>query len=280
MGIYMSEYLATLVLTLGGNGSTAQWFVSSKVSGTYLLPLLGSALSTTAGICLAARTSGGYLNPAVTVAFAIFERRPPWPVVPGYIISQFLGAFTGSAIVYGVYSGALNDFDGGNRAIFGAKATARIFSTYPMSYMTTLNAFFDVLVGSAFLMLIVYALMDRHNSSYQPHVIILLVGLVSLLIGLCLGWNTGYPLNPAKDFGSRVLSCIFYGSQVFSAYNYYFWIPLVTPFLGTILGAMIYRFFIGFHLEWKATQECPSITATPPSAPLPSSKRPSVGSSL
>lgn len=240
-----------LILTLCSQASTAQWILSSRTSDTYLSPILATALSTTVAICLAVKASGAYLNPAFTIGFAIFQGRPLWHLVPGYIIAQFLGAFSASAVVYGIYFDNMNAFDGGHRSVIGTNATAIIFATYPKPYMTTLSSFFEVSVGSSVFMAVVYAITDRNNVDYPPHVIALLIGLMSLLIGLCLGWNTGYPLNPAKDFGSRLFSCIFYGSQVFSAYNYYFWIPLAAPFVGMIIGATLYKSLIGYYLELK-----------------------------
>jgi aquaglyceroporin related protein len=54
-------------------------------------------------------------------------------------------------------------------------------------------------------------------------------------------WETGYAINLARDFGPRLMSyAVGYGHEVWSAGGYYFWIPMVAPFCGTIFGGFLY----------------------------------------
>ncbi len=49
----------------------------------------------------------------------------------------------------------------------------------------------------------------------------------------------------ARDFGPRLMSFILgYGSEVWSAGNYYFWVPIVAPLFGTLFGGFLYDIFI------------------------------------
>ena len=74
--------------------------------------------------------SGGHINPAVTLAFAVM-RDFPWRKVPVFFLAQFLGAFCGAAIIYGNYLGAIDIQEGGGaRTVPG---TASLFATYPVS---------------------------------------------------------------------------------------------------------------------------------------------------
>jgi hypothetical protein len=35
---------------------------------------------------------------------------------------------------------------------------------------------------------------------------------------------------------------------IYSEYNYYFWVPVVAPFVGALLGVWTYQFFVGLHI--------------------------------
>ncbi|KHJ90483.1 hypothetical protein OESDEN_09672 [Oesophagostomum dentatum] len=60
--------------------------------------------------------------------------------------------------------------------------------------------------------------------------------------------NLGYPINPARDLGPRIFAFFIYGSQVFTYHNYYFWIPIVAPLFGGVIGAWLYHVFVGAHI--------------------------------
>lgn len=64
-------------------------------------------------------------------------------------------------------------------------------------------------------------------------------------IGACFGWETGYAINLARDFGPRLVSYIVgYGMNVWRAGDYYFWVPMVAPFCGTCFGGFLYDLLI------------------------------------
>uniref|UniRef100_A0A914YH16 Aquaporin n=1 Tax=Panagrolaimus superbus TaxID=310955 RepID=A0A914YH16_9BILA len=71
-----------------------------------------------------------------------------------------------------------------------------------------------------------------------------------MLIGMAWGMNSGYSLNPARDFGPRIFTYFAgYGLKVFSYRNHkWFLVPLISPFLGGPLGAWLYQFSVGFHI--------------------------------
>jgi len=185
------------------------------------------------------------LNPAVTFANCIY-RKFPWRKLPIYTIAQTLGAFCAAGVVYGNYKSAIDQFEGGNgiRTVLGENATAGIFCTYPAAFMTRTGMFFSEFIASTILMFCIYALKDDANigaGNLTP------LGLFFVIfgIGACFGWETGYAINLARDFGPRVMSyALGYGSEVFSAGGYYFWIPMVAPFLGCAFGGFLYDVFI------------------------------------
>lgn len=166
--------------------------------------------------------SGGHINPAVTFANCVY-RKFPWRRFPIYAIAQILGAMVGAAIVYGNYKAAFDFFEGGEgiRTVVGENATAGVFCTYPAPFMTRTGMFFSEVVASAILMLVIYALVDNDAGHLMPLALFFLI----FGIGACFGWETGYAINLARDFGPRLVSyMIGYGDEVWSAGGYYFWV--------------------------------------------------------
>ncbi|NP_001348813.1 Aquaporin-9 [Caenorhabditis elegans] len=79
-------------------------------------------------------------------------------------------------------------------------------------------------------------------------VVPVLAGSIMSMVAMTFGANGGFAINPARDFGPRVFClCAGYGWEVFSAHGYYFWIPIVGALIGSIIGAWIYKIFVGLH---------------------------------
>lgn len=108
--------------------------------------------------------------------------------------------------------------------------------------------FWDEFIGSAVLMFVIFALKDDSNKgAFSASGEWFPLGLFFLIfgIGMCFGYQTGYAINFARDFGPRLMSyAVGYGHEVWSAGGYYFWIPMVAPFLGCLFGGFLYDVFI------------------------------------
>jgi len=66
------------------------------------------------------------------------------------------------------------------------------------------------------------------------------VSLVVFAIGLSLGGTTGYAINPARDFGPRIIHSILPIKNKDGNDWQYAWIPVVGPVVGAGLAAGIY----------------------------------------
>lgn len=242
-----AEFLGTFVMICFGAGVVAQFVLSGGQAGSQLAINLTWGFAVTLAIYVAGGVSGAHLNPAVTVALAA-RRDFPWAKVVPYAIAQILGAFTASAAVLLVYREAFTAFDGGIRQVVGAKATAGIFATYPQSYLSSLGGLVDQIFGTAILMLVILAITDARNLTPIGNLAPLFIGLLVFVIGTAFGFNAGYAINPARDLGPRVFTAIAgWGSEVFSAGNHWFWVPIVGPLIGGTLGAFVYDLLIGNH---------------------------------
>src|SRR5215211_510781 len=243
-----AEFLGTFVLIVFGVGVVAQVVLSGRVNGQYLSINIGWGLAVTMGIYVSAGISGAHLNPAVTLALAV-RRGFSWAKVGPYIAAQFAGAFLASALVFITYREALDRFDGGVRQIGGALGTAGIWATYPQPFLSAFpGGIIDQVVGTALLVGVIFALSDARNFAPPERLTPVLVGLLVMLIGATFGYNAGYAINPARDLAPRLFTAIAgWGSGVFTAGNGWWWVPVVGPCIGGVLGAYVYDLVITRH---------------------------------
>jgi MIP family channel proteins len=245
----LAEFLGTFVLIMFGAGVVAQNVLSGGKNGSYLAINLGWGLGVVMGVYVAGGVTGAHLNPAITLAMAV-SRGFAWRKVLPYSIAQTAGAFVAAALVFFTYHEAFAAFDGGIRAVTGAKATAFIFATYPQPFLSTFGGFVDQVVGTALLVLIVCAISDGRNLAPSANLAPFMIGMLVVVIGMCFGFNSGYAINPARDIGPRLFTLIGgWGGEVFRAGNYWFWVPVIGPLAGGVAGAAIYDLFIGRFLE-------------------------------
>ncbi len=240
-----AEFLGTFVLIVFGSGVVTQVVLSGQANGTYLSINIGWGLAVVMGVYVAGGVSGAHLNPAVTLALAV-HRGFPWAKILPYWVAQVAGAFTGAVVTFLTYREAFNHFDGGVRQVSGAQGTAGIFATYPQPFLSNVpGGLVDQVVGTALLLLVLFALGDAKNLAPEPKIAPLFVGALVVLIGMTFGYNSGYAINPARDLGPRVFTSIAgWGGEVFRAGNGWWWVPIVGPLAGGVLGGFVYDFFI------------------------------------
>jgi len=257
--------VAVAVAGLPGSGRTSSPTTIFDAAGDWLLITWGWAFAVAFAIWVAGGVSGAHLNPAVTLAFAA-RRKFAWAKVAPYWAAQIIGAFVGAALVYLVYNAAINAFNtaahtpkSGGQAL----ATYSIFATFPASYFHGGygGPLIDQVVGTAFLVMLVVAVIDARNTAVGSNMTPLIIGFIVAAIGMSYGPNAGYAINPARDFGPRLFAFFAGWGHVALPGTYhaiggpnftgYFWIPIVGPLVGGVIGVLIYDFFIGDILHGR-----------------------------
>ena len=161
-----AEFLGTLILILLGNGVVAMVVLFAKgtpgevVHGGFTNITIGWGLAVTMGCYAAGRISGAHLNPAVTIAFAIF-RDFSWRKVAPYILAQVAGAFLAAALVFWNYLPAFHAADP------HLDHTAGIFTTFPAFPEVPSAGLLDQTIGTAILLFMVMALTDARNQRFR-----------------------------------------------------------------------------------------------------------------
>ena len=239
-----AELFGTFILITFGVGVVAQNVLSKGENGSYLAINLGWGLAVMLGVYVSGGVSGAHLNPAVTLALAV-TRGFPWSKVGPYVLAQVAGAFAAAALVFFTYHEAFSAFDGGVRHVTGPQGTAGIFATYPQPFLSVFGGFIDQVVGTALLMASICAITDPRNGATPSWLTPIIVGGIVVAIGVAFGFNAGYAINPARDLGPRLFTAVGgWGGEVFTAAGGWWWVPVVAPCVGAIVGAFAYDLLV------------------------------------
>ncbi|MEV7361012.1 MIP family channel protein [Streptomyces sp. NPDC091299] len=283
LGECLAEFLGTFVLiafgcgvgavavaALPGSGRTAGPTTIFLGAGDWLLITWGWAMAVTFGVYVAGGVSGAHINPAVTLAFAV-RRRFPWAKVVPYMFAQLTGAFAGAALVYGVYHDAIHAFDSAStdpKTNGHTLATFSIFGTFPASYFHggVWGPLVDQIVGTAFLVMFIAAVVDLRNTAVKANLGPLVIGLAVAAVGMSYGANAGYAVNPARDFGPRLFTWLAGWQELAlpgtlaGSFSEYFWIPIVGPLVGGVIGVLAYDLFVGdvLHIRSQSPEPPPA----------------------
>lgn len=244
VGELIAEFLGTFVLIVFGTGVVAMVVLfpaknpGELIHGGYTNITLGWGLAVTMGIYVAGKISGAHLNPAVTLALAVF-RGFPWRKVLPYFIAQTAGAFAAAALVYWNYLPVFRQIDP------QLERTAGVFTTFPAFPAVLQAGFLDQVIGTALLLLMILAITDEFNAPPGANLAPLMIGLVVVAIGMSFGGMHGYPINPARDLGPRLFITLagFRNNGLTDSTNVW-WVPVVAPLVGGLVGAAFYDFGI------------------------------------
>jgi glycerol uptake facilitator protein len=249
MQAYIAEFIGTMLLIIVGDGVVAGVLLrNSKAENSgWIVITFGWAMGVAIAVYAVFAISGAHINPAVTIGLASIGQFP-LADVPGYIIAQFLGAFTGAVLVWLAYLPHWEE-----TADPGLKLG--VFCTAPAIYRTVPNLITEI-IGTAVLVFGVLGIVSNAqqiqqasdvdlSSVYTFGVVPLIVGLLVLGIGLSLGGPTGYAINPARDLGPRIAHAVLPIAGKGDNDWGYSWIPVVGPIIGGIIGAVLFN-VLGF----------------------------------
>lgn len=234
MGEFIGEVFGTFILILLGDGVVANFATHPRLPPEgydWNTITLGWAFAVVIAVYVTAGVSGAHINPAVTIALAV-KRGFSWAKVVPYIIAQMIGAFLGALGVYLCYQGALV-----------AAGMPNVWCTAPGANISMVTALICEIFGTAVLLWGVLASGDAKNVPIGANLGPMLVGLVVLGVGLCLGGPSGYAINPARDFGPRILGLIV-GTQGLFSDLYWLVGPIIGPVIGGIVGVFTYDWFV------------------------------------
>ena len=262
-GQCLSEFFGTLVLVFFGVGAVNAAVLSGAQQGLWQVAVVwGVAIAL--AIYATGAVSGTHINPAITVAMAVWRGFPKSKVTP-YIVSQLAGAFCGSLILYGLFHGMIAHFEAAHgiaRGGPGSELSAMVFGEYfpnPAIVGTTSEAYRQVShvtammgegIGTAFLACFVFALTESRNPQAPRVMAPLFIGLAVSIIISIIAPLTQAGLNPARDFGPRLVSYLFGWGEVAipGPRGGFFTVYILAPIIGGVLGAGVYQGLVRRYL--------------------------------
>ena len=266
----LAEFIGTLMLVFFGVGSVHTATLCGAQVGLWQIAVVWGLVIAFA-IFITGTVSGGHLNPAMTLAFAV-RRGLPWREVVPYWIGQFAGAFCAAALLFALFGPMLKTYEdskGVVRGEPGSVVTARCYGEYYSSPDSIPNketpwtesawqeqaklvphgiAFCAEMFGTAILALVVFALIDHRNHARPAaHMVPLFIGLtISMLISV-LAPLTQAGFNPARDFGPRLFAYLAgWGGTAIPGPNGigFLTVYVIAPFCGSVLGGTLYDWAI------------------------------------
>ncbi len=216
----LMEAIGVFLFVFVGAGSVIAAHAISPTSVSLVIIALGNGLGLALGISVALNTSGGHLNPSVTIAAWVTKMISGRDAIV-YIIAQVVGAIIAGLFVVALYPPAL-----GAVANYGTPTLGANTSVFQGIVFEAVMTFFLVFV-------IFGTIVDKR----APKLGGLLAGLTVVADVAAGGPFTGAAMNPARAIGPALASG-------FLANWYVYWIG---PIIGAILAAWIYKYIALRH---------------------------------
>lgn len=244
MDSFLAEFIGTTILMLLGVGVNANTSLKNTIGGensNWVLVSMGWGLSVFVAVFITGQFSGAHLNPAVTIGLATIGKFS-WSLVPTYIFIQLLGAIFGSWLAYLVYIDHYRLTDNED-TVRGSFCTGPAIKNYKNNFFSETIATFILVFGIFYIV--------EPNLEIQGEVVnfglgaldALPVGILVWVIGMTLGGTTGFAINPARDFGPRLVYSLLPRKNKNADWSYS-WVPIFGPFSGAILAGLLYNFIM------------------------------------
>ena len=251
---FIGEMLGTFILTLFGCSSVAVAVLFGEYNSIFQIGLVWG-IGVTLAIFLTRHICNAHLNPAVSVAMVVAGRMKA-KMLPGYLVAQLVGGIMAGAMLYILFSPSIAQYELTHDIVRGTAAsedTARMFGEFypnPGDAIATVSLPLAMLAegfGTMLLALFIFGLTEDCNvgkpsSDLQP----LFIGLTVSSIIFFVAPLTQAGLNPARDFGPRVVAWLMgWGSAALpDAVGGWFWVYILAPILGGAVAALLFKFIL------------------------------------
>jgi glycerol uptake facilitator len=238
---FIGEFMGTLVLILLGDGVVANVLLKrSKAEGAgWMVITAGWCFAVMAGIftAVACGSNDAYLNPAVTLGFAIADGH--YSKLISYTAAELLGAFVGAVLVWLHFLPHWKETP-------DTSSKLACFCTIPAIRNRATNLASEI-IATAVLVFVAGAIVSKavaSPSALPPGLGAYLVASLIWGIGLSLGGTTGYAINPARDLGPRIAHAVLPIAGKGNSDWPYALVPIVGPAIGAAVAGALIRVLI------------------------------------
>jgi len=265
-GELIAEAVAMLIIIAMGDSVAAMYslYDPSPYQQAYWGVCIAWGLAVTIAIYTTASISGCHANPAVTLALACF-RKFSWSKVLPYCVAQVFGGFLGAGIVSVLFSPVIDQFNALHHLTRAGGGAAGVFFTHPGMAITPMHAFHDEIILTAFLVFGIFAITEQYNEMAPgANSGALIIGFLVATIGASMGYLEAWAINPARDLGPRLFCFVAgWGPSALPSPDNYWWIPVLGPLIGGVVGGGAYQLLIHPFLPARKRMSETSLLAEP-----------------
>ncbi len=275
-----AEVVGTFILVFFGCGAVHAAALTGAQSGLWQVAIVWgvaimAAAYTVGGI------SGAHINPAITIALAMWGRFS-WRQVGPYIASQVAGGLLGAAALFGVYEPFLAQKEAELHVVrgqTGSEVTAMCYGEYypnpglnsttplfvegkveKLAEMVPMASAFGIeVLGTLLLALVVFAVTDDRNLPLPiARLAPVFIGLTVAILISVIAPLTQACFNPARDFGPRLFAAVAgWGKVAIPGPNGagFFTVYILAPIVGALLGGGLYTRLLRPSLEADAPEK-------------------------
>jgi len=238
----LAEIAGTFMFVVIGAGAIIASVAAGSPANGLLAIALAHGLALAIAVSVFGAISGGHFNPAVTLALAI-ARKHPWNRVLTYWAAQLIGTILAGLVLRLFFEP------------YYAAETATHLGTPTVA--PTVGAGLAILIEAVLTMFLVWTVFGTAVSPDAPKIAGFGIGLIVTADILVGGPLTGAAMNPARHFGTAVVS----------GYLDNWYVYWIGPFIGAALAALSYRYIFASEGERLVVRAAGRGSIVPPVSP-------------
>ena len=245
----VAEAFGTFCIVAGGCGAVAasKYAPASQITNPAVAACFGG--SVVMGACSTREISGAHLNPAITATSYALNMPDDSGVssskAAAFVFSQVVGATAAAVLNFGMFKNAIRSQEAAAKtaAERGAVWAGAFGVGHDAAALSHRGLFLTEVGTTATLLFLINSINDDDLAFPGKDAGPLFVGGTVALLIVATGTISGCGMNPARDFGPRLITALASGPKVATAQPA--WIYSAGPLAGAFVGCSAFKAFKG-----------------------------------